>query len=340
MKKEVIFEPEIDLIKNNEYYLFYEMLMQSLRTENVKEGINKSLELLRLFLQSDNILLFKKNDNNRYVFEISDTPTPEHIKFIYSIINTSSPLIETKGIFNLDFNLAESLKNIMTIHFQSSDNKYILVINNYDKSKKLESLFWEKLRETMRIILKRAIIYDRNIRAISMDLLTGLDNRNAFEMRMQGLDENDDKLVFGIFDLFRLKFLNDNYGHAIGDAYIKKTAKILNRYWPKRISSIQEDGIEKFTETGHTLYRVGGDEYILLTNVEDINSTNVKANLAKEEVRLLDLEIDDQIPLGLNYGIIMHKPGDFIKNTYLVADEIMKEDKHKMYVKYGLERRR
>lgn len=340
MANEVIFNPEINLIKENEYYLFYEMMMQSLRTDNVKEGINKSLELLRLFLQSDNVILFRKNEHGQYVFNVSDAPVDKHIKLLSNILNVAAYLTETKGIFNLEFSLSENLKNVQTIYLKNGDMECILTISNYDELKKLESLFWERVRETMQIILKRAASYEKNIKAISTDLLTGLDNRNAYEMRLQNLNEADSNLIFGIFDLFRLKFINDNYSHSVGDNYIKKSAQILNKYWPKYNSNISELGIETFTETGHVLYRVGGDEFILLTSAESIDVTNVKANLAKQEVCMIDLETSNHLLLGLNTGIVMHKPGDFIKNTYISADNIMQDDKKKMYLKYGIERRR
>ena len=62
-----------------------------------------------------------------------------------------------------------------------------------------------------------------------MDLLTGLDNRNSYEIRINGIDESNDNLVFGLFDLFRLKYVNDNYSHkrksVIGVEKIKRACE-------------------------------------------------------------------------------------------------------------------
>jgi len=340
MEKENIFDPELSLIRENEYYLFYEMMMQALKTDNVKEGVNKSLYLLREYLQSDDIVLYRKNDVGAYIYQISDSPSLNSIKTIGCIVNKTKTLTEAKKIFELEFNITEEIKNMMLIHVKLSQVEGILAINNYNKTKEIEPHFWKRLEETMHIILKRAAIYERNTQAINTDLLTGLDNRNAYEMRIRSLNEMDAHLVFGVFDLFRLKYINDNYNHNIGDTYIKEAAKILSKYWPKNNVTINDNGMETYTSTGHSIYRVGGDEFILLTSAEDINLTMVKANLAAEEVSMIKLPIGDHLPLGLNYGIVLHNPGDFIKNTYANADKIMAADKTKMYKKYGLDRRR
>ena len=74
MATENIFEPNINLIKKDEYYLFYEMMMHSLKTDSVKEGINKSLFLLKEYTSADHISVYTKNDDGVYVFKASDTP--------------------------------------------------------------------------------------------------------------------------------------------------------------------------------------------------------------------------------------------------------------------------
>ena len=77
-----------------------------------------------------------------------------------------------------------------------------------------------------------------------------------------------------------------------------------------------------------------------MTTKEKIGLARIKANLAAEEVGMINLEIDEKPVIGLNYGLIMHNREDSIKKTYKGADEIMSEDKHKMYVKNNLERRK
>lgn len=343
MATENVLTPEINLIKNDEFYLFYEMMMQSLKTDDVKEGINKSLHMLRQYLKSGNIALFRKNEDGIYTFKLSDCGMPELVSPVGCIVNKTHPITEQKEIFNLQLNLSERLKNMMLIHIGIANNKNedecIMVVINNDKEKELEPHFWERVKDTMQIILKRAASYERNTAAISSDLLTGLDNRNSYEMRLQELNEADDNLIFAIFDLFRLKYVNDNYTHNTGDVYIKETAKILNKYWPKQKTKTNDDGTESIIKTGHCVYRIGGDEFVLLTNVENLHLAKIKAELAKNETDMINLNIGKEIPLGINYGVVKHNPGDSIKQTFARADELMQTDKGLMYKKYNIDRR-
>ena len=215
-----------------------------------------------------------------------------------------------------------------------------MAILNLDKEKTLEPLFWERTKDTMQIILKRAASYERNIKAVTTDLLTGTDNRNSYEMRLHELNEADENLIVGIFDIYRLKYVNDNYSHNVGDEYIKEIANILKKYWPKTKISVDDTGIEKKEETGHAVYRIGGDEFVLFTDKENLQLASMKAGLACDEAAMNKKKIGIDIPLGLNYGVVKHNPGDSIKETIRIADDVMKDDKVKMYKLNHVEQRR
>lgn len=339
MVNEEILKPELKLLKKDEYYLFYEMLMQSLKMDDVKLGIHNSLSLLRYHLKSGNVSLYRKEEDGTYSNKINDSNLQDLKKTINCIVDKTSTLVEGKGMLHLNLEFSERINNLIMIHIKLEESDWILSINKMDEAKNLEQNFWEQVKETMKIILKRAASYERNITAINTDLLTGVDNRNSYETRIQKLNESEQNLVFGIFDIFRLKYINDNHSHPVGDLYIKKTAEILKKYWPKYEKKNHDEEVEK-KETGHCIYRIGGDEFALLTTVENIKLTKVKAKLACEEASLMDLGLGKDIPLGLNRGIVLHQPNDFIKNTTMRADEIMSKDKALMYSKYNLERRR
>ena len=330
-------EKELRSLKEDEYFLFYAMMVNSLRTDDVFSGIDKSLFLLKEYLHSENISIHKKTDGfyNHYV---SDTSMNYPNKNITSIVNEVSTLLEKKEMYNIDLNLSETIKNMMLIHLSTVDNSYILSINNCSDSR-MNSNFWNRLKDTMQVILKRTESYEKNMRAIGTDLLTGLDNRNSYELRMEKINETDTDLVYGLFDLFRLKYINDNFSHATGDIYIKEVANILNRYWPKQKIEIVDDE-EQIIPTGHSIYRVGGDEFVLITTKEYLELVKMKASLATEETKMLDLGIGKSIPIGLNFGIVEHLPGEKMKETFMKADALMSEDKRKMYKQYKLERRK
>lgn len=340
-----ILSPEIGRIQSDEFYLFYEMMMQALKTDDVKEGLNKSLFMLKSHLKSGNIALFRKNEEGKYVFKMSDSQMTELVYSVGCIINKTKPLTEQKKIFDLELNISERLQNMMLFHLSVSSNngnndECIMAILNLDKEKTLEPLFWERTKDTMQIILKRAASYERNIKAVTTDLLTGTENRNSYEMRLHELNEADENLIVGIFDIYRLKYVNDNYSHNVGDEYIKEIANILKKYWPKTKISVDDTGMEKKEETGHAVYRIGGDEFVLFTDKENLQLASIKAELACDESAMINQKIGIDIPLGLNYGVVKHNPGDSIKETIRIADDVMKDDKAKMYKLNHVEQRR
>ena len=86
-----------------------------------------------------------------------------------------------------------------------------------------------------------------------LDLFTGLQSRNSFEVRFQRMEEHyrTRKLPEGHYgfvycDVNDLKYVNDNLGHQTGDEYLTMIAGTLM----KKLRSAQAH------------YRIGGDEFL------------------------------------------------------------------------------
>ncbi|MFL0799500.1 MAG: EAL domain-containing protein [Agarilytica sp.] len=98
------------------------------------------------------------------------------------------------------------------------------------------------------------------------DALTGLSNRYLFDEALKQAIVNNrrkqSKLALLLFDLDNFKFINDNFGHDIGDLLLKK---VVNRI--------------KGCLRGNELFsRLGGDEFaITLTNIETEDSASLVA---------------------------------------------------------------
>ena len=144
----------------------------------------------------------------------------------------------------------------IVIHPLRSDNKTIGYIwaGNFDASKTL------MIKETLGLtsfILSAEIANEQNIRKMkimsSTDLLTGVFNRNAMNNRITE-DTTGARPIgkpFGVcfIDVNGLKAANDSKGHLVGDALLKDVAAILN----------------KFKTDNSEIYRVGGDEFMIIT---------------------------------------------------------------------------
>lgn len=322
-------------INDNEYYVLYEMMLHALKNDDVKTGINDALHLLNDYLNCGDIILYRKNKEKLYDFFDSSLKEGKYVNVITYIVNEALELIEQKEFLTID--LSNDIYNLKLVSFNTEKHKYIMALNNCSLSK--DDNFLNKIITTLQIILKRAELYEESIRDVNIDLLTGLDNRNSYEKRIKKINEIDHELVYGLFDLFRLKYINDNFNHTLGDTYIKETARILKKYWPKNIKT-EINGIPQIISTGHCIYRIGGDEFVLMTTKDTLEQANIKANLAAEEVSMINLGTTEELHLGLNCGIVIHNPNDTIKETNDEADKLISSDKQRMYRKYGLDRRR
>lgn len=95
------------------------------------------------------------------------------------------------------------------------------------------------------------------------DDLTKLKNRTAFDKMLSSLSEKKLDLsntAIIVFDLNRLKSINDNLGHVIGDKYIKLCA----------------DCLKKVFVNGEHIFRIGGDEFVVICINSNISSLQEK----------------------------------------------------------------
>lgn len=108
----------------------------------------------------------------------------------------------------------------------------------------------ERLKTDLRLI--KAI--EETERLASTDPLTGLLNRRAFMSALSGIAKNPGDFVITFIDLNNFKPLNDQYGHAAGDAVLCEVGKRLSR----------RPGIVFAA-------RPGGDEFAILISAQALN---------------------------------------------------------------------
>lgn len=143
------------------------------------------------------------------------------------------------------------------------------------------------------------------------DLLTGVMNRNAMNTRVAELTEAPDKLPASLgvvfADLNGLKYVNDHKGHMIGDLMLKNAAVILQS-----------------TFVGDEIYRVGGDEFlILLPETDEADMRNKIADIKKKS------ELFENVSFAA--GCCLLAPGMDLRNALSEADARMYEDKENCY---------
>ena len=113
------------------------------------------------------------------------------------------------------------------------------------------------------------------------DALTGIRNKTAYDKEIKNLEyalSTGSLAEFGLamIDLNFLKKINDTYGHEQGNFAIKKLCALV------------------CTTFGHSpVFRIGGDEFVVILQGEDYSNTNLLVESFKQ--RLEDIAKDDTL---------------------------------------------
>ncbi|MFD1888201.1 GGDEF domain-containing protein [Paenibacillus wenxiniae] len=155
------------------------------------------------------------------------------------------------------------------------------------------------------------------------DPLTGLYNRTALEEELRVRTEGTEPFAVIMIDLNHFKPINDTYGHAVGDMYLKFIAELLQGLMHK---------------PGDVVGRIGGDEFILLLSIPDYVGA---AELVENRLTLLDGQMfwygDRDITVSFAAGMSVYTANGENGNTLLrLADEDMYRRKREQRQKHEL----
>jgi diguanylate cyclase (GGDEF)-like protein len=157
------------------------------------------------------------------------------------------------------------------------------------------------------------------------DLLTGLQIRRSFYAHLEELFCQSNDLGYAammIIDADNLKFVNDNYGHEMGDCYLKGISDLLAQPF------LSEDG----AEIGKRLVaRLGGDEFaIFLYGCQSVQELEECLSQLRRRQNDTMISMGETIHLSLcfsmGYAICPQEGADY--HTLLkIADEKMYREK-------------
>lgn len=156
------------------------------------------------------------------------------------------------------------------------------------------------------------------------DNLTGLNNRNYFEERVndkiEEADKREESISMLMLDLDYFKNINDTYGHLVGDEVLKLTANTLK-------SVIRKSDY---------LFRVGGEEFVILMPNTDMH----EAYIVAEKIRLTLESTAHPIAgnITASIGIAEKLKFEIFKDWYKRVDKALycaKEGGRNCVVKYG-----
>jgi diguanylate cyclase (GGDEF)-like protein len=164
----------------------------------------------------------------------------------------------------------------------------LLVLQVYDLSRHGRAkLVHDRLTKQLKISVMQRIRADRLYDLSILDPLTGLQNRRIGEQRLEEevtrSERNGDPLAVLLFDLDSFKEINDQYGHATGDAALKEFSRRLKR-------AIRACDVP---------VRIGGDEFLVILP----ECPREKVNMIVERIGSPEVRFNQQtIPVRYSVG--------------------------------------
>lgn len=147
------------------------------------------------------------------------------------------------------------------------------------------------------------------------DNLTSLKNRRAFDEDIERIEKSGAPVTILYADMNGLKCINDNLGHHSGDKALQLIAGSLH----------------KLTNKDTVCYRLGGDEFCVLSFDQEESVLEQKCEKINEKLTAYEYEFN--YPIGISYGILKYIPNGTrtIHQCLVAADKKMYAFKQEIY---------
>ncbi len=150
-----------------------------------------------------------------------------------------------------------------------------------------------------------------------MDGLTGVRNKTSYEEEITLLDEQikAKEAAFGVvvMDINNLKYMNDTYGHEMGDMLILDSARIMKKVFDE-----------------NKLFRIGGDEFVAVLFSKQLLDTAGVLEQFREEIAVFNrtnTKYEEQLHIAAGISIYRPEEDRTFSEVFRRADARMYEDK-------------
>ncbi|MBI2381719.1 MAG: diguanylate cyclase [Gammaproteobacteria bacterium] len=167
-----------------------------------------------------------------------------------------------------------------------------------------------RVMETESNHLRQTLVEQRH-RALT-DVLTGVPNRTAYLERLEQeyarLRRYRSPLTLSVMDIDHFKRVNDQYGHAAGDAVLKSVARLL------------QGGLRK----SDFLARYGGEEFVILMPETSLADATKAVNKLRLAIQNRMIEAAGQgLAVTASFGVADFREGDTTAEVFSRADKAM-----------------
>lgn len=145
-----------------------------------------------------------------------------------------------------------------------------------------------------------------------VDSLTGVLTRRAFEERCGTSPYAHGLRALVLADIDHFKYINDQHGHAVGDAVLRHIGQVLQRS----------------VRTTDVVGRVGGEEFALALHALDLPQAEaLVARIAQHMRTYHQPGADLTLQVTGSFGLVMLRPHESLESAMQRADELLYQAK-------------
>ena len=302
---------QIILIISHSLYFFSESLIGYFYTNYILKRINSQEKKYKFILYIPLILsifFLIINFNKKILFTISidNLYSPSKYLYLYNFVNILYVLI--------------IITNLISYYFHNKKNKneiksLILFTLLPVVSAGVQSYDYGIILGQVGFTLSELLIYFNNQKKeANYDELTGVYNRRAFNKRANKIFYSNKSMFLMLMDVDDFKIINDKYGHLEGDKALIQIADILNM-------AINN------TNKNYSLARYGGDEFVIVGNVQNKNEVAQLIAKIEEEEKKYNKETNNKYNIKLSIGYALQN------DNHTSVEDLIKEADNLMYAK-------
>ena len=242
-------------------------------------AVNHDADLSSVLQQGKDIMTFPDEESIRYLYPVIAQQeclvchTQSHVGAVHGVIDITYPIKDLKVSFSVVINtifgytllviavvfilLYLKLRYLVALPIANLVGVMRSVTLDMDMSRRVSGSSWlieiRHLADYFNHLLQTIQEYNAKLEELSVrDPLTGLYNRRKFHEFLQTeiirAERNRQGFSVIMIDLDNFKYINDTFGHPIGDMVLKELTAMLS------------EGLRR----GDVLARLGGDEFALI----------------------------------------------------------------------------
>lgn len=285
--------------------------------EEVITLLSETIDVNTIFLASNvnnSNLIVKAHNRNAPLLQEGDIAPFDHALYTQRLENESG-LVVIPNFEENSFHVTLEMKQgcFMSAPVYQANGETFGTICAYDIKPYDFSVFEMRLIKTLSSLLSQSIILEDQL---LHDHLTGLSNSQYLKVFFEQIKEENLQYSLLYVDLDHFKYVNDEYGHDIGDKLLKKIASLFLKIVPK-------DSV---------VARIGGDEFIFLIPVSsnEMLESSETAFRINGALSTNPIEVDGhKLTISASVGMTYAASGKSLRVLMKEADTAMYKAKRK-----------